>query len=108
MSVIVWLTFGGIALTVGDIIFKFWVERSLPYFSTYYLAGLALYIAGLVFLVESFKTENIAVASAIFVLINIVILAIFSWFYFGDKLSLLQIIGLLFAAMAILLLEVSK
>lgn len=106
MSAIVWLTFGGIALTIGDLIFKFWVEKSLPYFSVPYVGGLILYIIGLLFLVESFKTENIAVASAIFVLINIITLAIFSWFYFGDRITFLQLVGLLFAGMAILLLEI--
>lgn len=106
MTAITWLALGGIALTVGDIVFKVWVEKSLSYVSSYYVGGLLLYIIGLIFLVESFKTENIAVASAIFVLINIVTLAIFSWLYFGDKISLVQTIGLLLAATAILLLEI--
>ncbi len=108
MYAIIWLVLGGIALTIGDIIFKFWVEKTLPYLSIAYIGGLALYILGLIFLVESFKTQNIAVASAVFVLINISILAIVSWLYFGDKLSLVQILGLLLAGGAIILLELGK
>ena len=108
MLAFAWLAAGGTALTVGDVVFKFWVEKSLPYTSTQYIGGLALYVIGLIFLVESFKTENIAVASAIFVLINIVTLAIVSWLYFGDKLSFIQIIGLVLAGTAIVLLELGK
>ena len=95
-------------MTIGDIIFKFWVEKSLPYTSAEYIGGLGLYVIGLIFLVESFKTENIAVASAIFVLVNIVTLAIVSWLYFGDKLSLIQLIGLILAGTAIVLLEIGR
>lgn len=108
MTAILWVTIGGIALTIGDVIFKFWVEKSLPYTSLYYLGGLTIYIVGLVFLVESYKTENIAIATAIFVLINIITLAIFSWLYFGEKLSAIQIFGLFLACMAIVLLEIGS
>ena len=108
MTSLYWLIIGGSALTVGDIIFKYWVERSLPYLSITYLGGFALYIVGLIFLIESFKTENIAVASAIFVLINIATLALVSWLYFGDKISSLQIVGLLLACTAIVILELGK
>ena len=73
--------------------------------SLLYIGGLAIYLIGLVFLVESFKSENIAVASAIFVIINIATLLLVSWLWFGDKLSLLQIVGLALALVAIALLE---
>ena len=108
MPSIAWLALGGTLLTAGDILLKSWVERSLPYFSAMYLGGLAIYIVGLIFLIESFRTENIAAATAIFVLINIATLAVVSWLYFGDKISLLQFIGLLLAAAAVVLLEFGK
>jgi len=104
MLAIVWLVLGGVALTVGDILFRFWVDRP-SYLSALYISGLAIYLIGLIFLVESFKSENIAVASAIFVIINIATLVVVSWLWFDDKLSLLQIIGLALALIAIVLLE---
>src|SRR6185295_15495028 len=104
MVTIIWLVLGGTLLTIGDIIFKFWVERHEHYFSFLYIGGLLLYTLGAVFLIESYKTENIAVATAIFVIINIATLALMSWLYFGDKLSLMQTIGLFLAAIAIVFL----
>src|SRR3989338_6810274 len=74
MHVIFLLAIGGIILTVGDIIFKSWVEK--PHTGMYVL-GLAVYLVGLMFLVQSFKFENIAVASTIFVIFNITTLLFF-------------------------------
>jgi len=105
MHVIFLLAIGGIILTVGDIIFKSWVEK--PHTGMYVL-GLAVYLVGLMFLVQSFKFENIAVASTIFVILNITTLLLVSWFYFGEKISLLQFSGIALAFVAILLLELGK
>lgn len=107
MTGMYWLILGGVALTAGDIAFKFWVDRALPYTSFLYIGGLLVYLLGLVFLIESFKTENIAIASAIFVLINIITLAAVSWLYFGDKLSSLQGVGLVLALSAIVVLQLN-
>jgi multidrug transporter EmrE-like cation transporter len=99
------LAIGGTLLTLGDIVFKTWATANAPYLSYQYILGLALYIAGLLCLIETFRTQNIAVATAVFVLINIATLALVSWFWFGEKLSLLQVAGLVCAAAAVLLLE---
>lgn len=104
----IWITLGGVTLTIGDIIFKIWIDRSLPYLSLFYTSGMVCYIVGLIFLVESFKTQNIAVASALFVIMNIVTLALFSWFYFHEPLSTTQMFGLGLALIAIFLLEVGS
>ena len=105
MHVIFLLAIGGIILTVGDIIFKSWVEK--PHTGMYVL-GLAVYLVGLMFLVQSFKFENIAVASTIFVILNITTLLLVSWFYFVEKISLLQFSCIALAFVAILLLELGK
>ena len=73
-----------------------------------YVLGLAVYLVGLMFLVQSFKFENIAVASTIFVILNITTLLLVSWFYFDEKLSLVQLSGIALAFVAILLLELGK
>lgn len=57
------------------------------------------------FLVQSFKTQNIAIASAIFVIVNIVTLGIVSWLFFKEPLTIIQIIGIALAIIAIFILE---
>ena len=96
------LAIGGGVLTLGDIVFRYWVDHPSP---VLYVVGLATYLLGLVFLVESFKYQNIAVASATFVIFNILSLLIVSWAYFGDKISLVQTVGIFLAIIAIFLLE---
>ena len=86
-------------LTVGDIIFKIWSGNNRPAF---YVVGLAMYMVGLVCLVQSFKSQNIAVASAIFVIVNIVTLSLVSWFYFKETLSMMQLMGMMLSLIHIL------
>jgi len=105
MPALLWCAVGGVILTVGDILFKFWVERPSPLL---YVSGLALYLLGAVFLVQSYKSENIAVATVIFIVFNVVTLSIVSWLYFGERLSALQIGAVVLALGAIALLELGK
>ncbi len=105
MVPIVLLAIGGIALTIGDIIFKFWVESSRPLL---YVSGLGAYLVGLLFLVQSFKYQNIAVASVTLVILNVVTLALVSWFQFGEKLSFIKIVGVAVAFLALILLQVRE
>ncbi|MEI6627651.1 MAG: SMR family transporter [bacterium] len=102
MSALMWLLFGGSILTVGDIIFKFWANKSLTYL---YITGLVIYVLGLMCLVQSFKSQNIAVASAIFVIVNVVTLSLVSYFYFKESLSVLQMVGIGVAFVSIMLME---
>lgn len=71
-------------MTVGDVLMKQWVEAGSVWL---YVAGMAVYLVGLNFLAQSFKYENIAMASAMFVIFNIVTLLIFSWLYFKEPLT---------------------
>jgi multidrug transporter EmrE-like cation transporter len=98
------IAFGGILLTIGDLFMKEWVTTNK---SLIYLGGMIFYIIGLNFLAFSFRYKNIAVASVIFVLINIITLIIFSYFYFHEKLSGLEIAGILLGTAAIIMLELS-
>lgn len=105
MPAIAYLILGGSVLTIGDIVFKSYAL--MPKMSLY-ISGLVIYMGGLMLLVQSFKTENMAVASAVFVMINVLTLSIISWLYFGEKLSLLQILGIVLSFVAIGLLELGK
>ena len=104
-SPIVLIAVGSLFLTGGDIVFKYWTENEKI---TLYGFGPVLYLVGLMFLVQSFKHENIAVASTMLVIFNIISLAVASWLMFHEKLSLVQLVGVLFAIIAIVLLELGK
>lgn len=102
MPAILLVAVGGTILTFGDIIFKFWVIRPS---TTLYITGIAVYIVGLMFFVQSFKTENIAIASAMLVIFNILTLTLVSWLYFGEKISLAHLCGIALAIAAIAMFE---
>ncbi len=99
---IILLFAGGVILTLGDILMKKWVNTSSVYF---YLIGLLVYLIGLNFLAVSFRYKNIAVASTILVVFNVITLSIVSWFYFRETLTTYQIIGILLGLSSIFFLE---
>ena len=99
-SAYIWLFAGGMILTAGDIVFKLWADRSD---GRLYCLGLMMYLLGGVCLVQTFKSHNIAVASALYVLFNIATLTLVSWLWFHDVPSRRQLAGLGFGALSILL-----
>ena len=96
------LFLGGVILTAGDILMKKWVGSSSYLF---YFLGLGTYLVGLNFLAQSFKYKNIAVASVIFVIFNVVTLSLVSWLYFKETLSPMEITGLVVGLISIVILE---
>ncbi len=97
------LFIGGVVLTIGDIVMKKWVAMSNAWF---YVIGLVIYLAGLNFLAQSFKYENMAIASMIFVIFNVVTLAMVSWIYFKERLSFFGVVGIVLGIASIIVLEV--
>ena len=96
------LLLGGLTLTMADIIMKKWVEtENIPAF----WIGMTIYMIGMAFLAHSFKQKNMAVASMIFVIFNIVSLAFASHFLFQEKLSTQQLIGIVFGFLSVAILE---
>ncbi|MBI5037532.1 MAG: hypothetical protein HZC01_02410 [Candidatus Kerfeldbacteria bacterium] len=98
------LGIGGAILTVGDIVMKYWVESQRR---PLYVMGLIIYLGGLVFLAESFKYKNIAVASTIFVISNVTLLAIVSWLLFKEQLSWWELVGIALGITSVILLELA-
>lgn len=96
---------GGIVLTVGDVVMKSWVENEKI---SLYIVGLGIYLLGLMFLVQSFKYENIAEASIAMVVGNVITLTILSYFYFNEKISLLGLLGILLGIASFAILEFSS
>jgi multidrug transporter EmrE-like cation transporter len=99
------LAIGGVVLTIGDLFMKKWVVSN---FFWIYIIGMFFYIIGLNFLAFSFKYKNIAVASVIFILINIITLLLFSYFYFKEKLGIYEIAGITLGIIAIIMLELAE
>lgn len=99
------LFIGGVILTAGDVVMKKWVvtDRRLLYF-----VGLLIYFVGTIFLAESFRYKNIAVASIIFVLFNVITLTVVSWLYFKEGLSGWQVAGILLGLAAVAIMEIGK
>lgn len=98
------LFIGGIILTIGDVVMKKWVTNDNM---SLFIAGMIIYLFGLLFLAYSYKYKNIAVASTIFVIFNIITLSIVSWFYFKESLTLLQLVGIFLGICSVLLLELA-
>lgn len=96
------LLIGGIVLTAGDLLLKEWVSTHKVLF---YILGLFVWFIGLLFLAESFKYTNIAVASLVFTIFNIIILTVVSWIVFKEQLSTIQLLGLFLGLVAIGILE---
>lgn len=105
MHTLLLLFIGGSALTVGDIIFKFWITNNKP---SFFVAGIAIYVVGLLFLIQTFKTEHIATASMIFIIFNIVTLALVSAYYFDEHLTNLQLAGVVLAMAAVVIMEFGR
>lgn len=105
MAGFTWVFVGGLILTIGDLLFKKWVVHGASYVSLLYIGGMVLYLVGLFCLVESFKHEHMAVASALFVVVNIVSLSLVSALVYGEYLTTVQALGLVCATIAIVLLE---
>ncbi|MFH0804724.1 MAG: SMR family transporter [Patescibacteria group bacterium] len=96
---------GGTILTAGDIVLKQWVASNRRLF---YIVGLAIYLVGTMFLAQSFKYKNIAVASVIFVIFNVVTLTIVSWLYFKEGLTAWQLVGVGMGILSVVVLEVTS
>ncbi len=99
------LFIGGVVLTVGDLVFKTWVEKGMGY-SLLYIFGVFVYLIGSMLLVESYKYDvNIAVAGIVQVLFNTIILVIFTYFYFHEPLTTKQFAGIILGVLSIYLIR---
>jgi drug/metabolite transporter (DMT)-like permease len=103
---IIILFLSGVVLTAGDIFFRTWTEKGLSMHTPIYFAGLFLYIIGSMLLVESYKHDiNIVSAGLIQILFNTIILIIFTYFYFHEPLTNLQIVGVFMGIASIFLIR---
>ena len=92
----------GTLLTIGDIWCKRWLMTGSNW---WYAATLATYIAALNFTMQVFKGKNITIATCIIILFNTISFLLINWFYFGEKLSSMQLAGIVVGLIAVVLLE---
>jgi multidrug transporter EmrE-like cation transporter len=97
------LIIGAISLTAGDILMKDWVNSSKGLF---YVIGLLCYLIGMIFLAQSFKYKNIAIASLMLIFFNIIILYFVSWLWFKEPVSLLKSIGMILGLISVVIMEI--
>jgi len=101
---IILLTVGGIIFTIGDIAMKKWVTTNrLPIF----ILGMLIYMIGMILMGLSFKYKNIAEASIIMVLVNIILLSLVSRFYFKEMWTVYEVIGIFLGLGVIVFLELT-
>ncbi len=96
---------GGLILTLGDVAMKAWVSSSKTGF---FAIGLFIYVIGLCLLAFSFKFEDIAVASVLLVLFNTVSLIFVNRFLFREPTSVMHLVGIAIAIIAVGVLEFAK
>ncbi|MEI7558347.1 MAG: hypothetical protein WCJ45_06135 [bacterium] len=64
-------------------------------------------MVAMVFLSLSYRYKNIAVASTMLVIFNIITLAIVSWLYFKEALTPMQLIGIGLGIASVIFLELA-
>jgi len=100
------LFLSGTILTAGDVVFKNWVEKGSHMNSAIYYIGISLYLIGTMLLIESYKHDvNIVSAGIIQILFNTIILLVFTYFYFHEPLTMVQIFGVILGVVSIYLIS---
>jgi drug/metabolite transporter (DMT)-like permease len=96
---------GGVILTLGDLAIKTWIiQQNRPAF----WLGMAIYMAGMAVLAHTFRHRNIATASIICVVFNVITLIIATRFLYGETISRQKYLGMGVGVMAIVILEMES
>lgn len=96
----------GVVLTIGDLVFKTWVEKGSSLHSFLYIIGIVSYLIGSMLLVESYKHDvNIVLAGIMQIVFNTIVLLLFTYFYFHEPLTAKQISGIILGVISIYLIS---
>lgn len=74
----------------------------------FYGLGLFLYLIGIIFFSFTLREKNLAIANTILVTVNIISLACVSYFYFEEKLTLVQLIGISLSMIGVVMIEMGS
>jgi len=105
MNSLILLIIGGTVVTFGDIFLKKWAISYAPIISLRFLIGILISSIGLTFLAFAFRSKSIATANIIFVAVNTIAIIIIQMLYFKEKITLIQLIGIIIAAAGVILIE---
>jgi multidrug transporter EmrE-like cation transporter len=94
---------GALILTIGDVVMKEWTISNKP---VLFILGMVFYMIATAIMAISFKYKNIAVASLMFILINVLLISAISYFYFHDRFTIQELIGLVLGMAAVIMFEV--
>jgi multidrug transporter EmrE-like cation transporter len=109
-QLILLLLVGGTFLTAGDITAQKWMGLSGGNFSIsthYYLLSLLFYAAGVTLFALSLKHKSIAIATIILIFFNLLTVAIVGYYFFDQKLSMLQMLGIAVGFLSVVILEIA-
>jgi multidrug transporter EmrE-like cation transporter len=95
------LFIGGLSLTVGDLFAGKYIKNKGKML---YLTVMLFYIIGLTFLIFSYKSTNIAVASVILEVFNVATLTIIGKFLFKETITKYELCGIALGVIAIIIL----
>lgn len=96
----------GLGLVVGDLLMKNWIIAGASFKNmslVVYLSALAIYGGSLTLYAYQLRTINFGIATIVPILVNIIVVALISFFYYKEALSLYQSIGILLAVIAVVL-----
>jgi multidrug transporter EmrE-like cation transporter len=100
-STIYILLIGGLSLTIGDLFAGKYIKSKTKLL---YALVMIFYIIGLNFLIYSYKFENIAVASIMLEIFNVVTLTIAGKFLFKENITKSELCGIIIGLIAVIIL----
>ena len=95
--------FAGLGVTIGDILLGYWARSGDI---SNFILGLVFNLIGIIFYAGTLRSENIGIATAIFLAINIVAVTLAGIVFFRERSSILQIVGMGLILLAIVLMEI--
>ena len=96
------VTFAGILEALGDVLLKKW---GLANKNIFLYIGLGIYFISTLLWAYSLKYEYLSKAISIITVLNLLIVVLVGVLYFKESLTLINKIGILFAIIAIILIE---
>lgn len=108
LEIMIWFLIIGIGLAIGDVLMNHWADSGSRFVEQklfVYLLALVVYISSLTLYAYQLKTNPLSVATITPMLINVTIIFLVSVFYFHEKITGYQLIGIILAILAIFFLH---
>lgn len=96
----------GLGLVAGDLFMKKWSisgESFKDLSIIFYILGVVIYGVSLTLYAYQLRTVNFGIATIVPILINLVVIALISFFYYKEVLSIYEVTGIFLAIIAVIL-----